>query len=99
MIGCFDMAFCLNRTCTQWGSSSPCGRSVKNFEGHPILLDIYEFRPDDSGKCKNYMEPTDWVSKIEPWMEELAKGWEERHNAEVARRKQRKDADDPDKEV
>lgn len=67
----FDISFCMNRTCPQWGANPCCGRSAHNFEGKRVLLWFSEYKPDDTGKCKDYMEPRIW--NVEPWMEEQAK--------------------------
>ena len=104
MTGFFDTAFCLNRTCKHYNSNPPCGRSMKNLEGRQVLVDVGSFAPDKQGNCKHYMEPTDWVSQIEPWMEPLAKEIAAKYDTEKARRKELKDAnsldaDDLDKEV
>ena len=103
-LGVFDISMCPNKECPHWSENPPCGRSLKNFEGLCLVLSFCCFKPESDGTCKNYMEPTDWKSQIEPWMLEQGKRYAESYQAECDRQQKLKDAqaldaDDLDKEV
>ena len=98
MFAAFDITFCSNRSCPHAKGKEGCGRSITNFTGRHLLLWESGFTPNADGSCRMYMEPEDWESRIEPWMEKLAQDIEERYAVEQARRAEALDANSLDAE-